>query len=84
MHLHVHVHVHALYLFIVLCVGESKASLVLYLSYSMVYMRHVLYSMARDNGVVLAFLTAGNKMQSTINHGKGRAVSAKKVWVWSR
>ena len=48
----------------------------LYPSYSTVYVRRTLCSMARDNSIVLAFLTVG-KMQSTINqlkYGKDRAV----------
>ena len=66
---------------IVLCVGESKAPLVLYLSHSTVYVE------ARANTarhmitvILLAFLTQENKaskIHSTINqlkHGKGRAI----------
>ena len=44
---YVHVHV---YIFIVHCMGESKALPVLYPSYSTVYVRRALYSMACDNG----------------------------------
>ena len=67
--------------FIVLCVGESKAPPVLYLSYSTVYVEaHATQQQHVITEIVLAFLTQENKageMQSTINqlkHGKGRAV----------
>ena len=71
-----------MYIFIVLCIGESKAPPVLYLSYSTVYMEAHAIRTARHviTVIVLAFLTQENeacKMQSTINqlkHGKGRAV----------
>ena len=50
----------------------------LYPSYSMVYVRHALYSTARDNGDSFSHsYSQWCEMQSTINqlkHGKGRAV----------
>ena len=63
----------------------------LYPSYSTVYVGHMLYSTARDNGDSFSLSYTRNKagkMQSTINqlkHGKGHALRAIVVLgVWSR
>ena len=51
----------------------------LYQLYSTAYVRHTLYSAAHDNGDSFSLSytrNKANKMQSTINHRKGRAVHA--------